>query len=32
MASTMPVPKTLEKLNMYIDGEFVEMADPFVIG
>ena len=26
MASTMPVPDTLEKLDMYIDGEFVEPA------
>ena len=26
MASTMPVPEALEKLNMYIDGEFVEPA------
>ena len=26
MASTMPVPETLEKLDMYIDGEFVEPA------
>ena len=26
MASTMPVPETLQRLNMYIDGEFVEPA------
>ena len=26
MASTMPVPETLERLNMYIDGAFVEPA------
>jgi len=26
MASTMPVPETLEKLDMYIDGAFVEPA------